>query len=367
MICTTNSLRLVVRVCFLKTLPSTDGVMSDTQQAMLGAVFFMSVVGLVEPCRALACRVSLSRMAMRSAVEDDEVLHFVSYVAFWFVAFITAWEIADGETSFTAALLAGFRAFVVGDGDGLDFFSLGVKSKAGTGENHTTKVLVAMGGMVMFFTYLMNLLIAIFSNTYDSSHKKVWLRLHKVRVRELRDCLLSHKLCILESLGCPWTPSRGQVLGSSVFLLCFGQLLLLPLHSMPHGGKAVAISMISSSLMTAGALLLEAFPFAELMRGKAEYDWFPATQDPSRRHYLNVFCRADYDEHLFLGEEKTSLVADSIMEEHAALRKQMQGIEGQISNLGRRMDEMSEHISTKIEMLAQQLGGGKATLKHGSR
>lgn len=127
----------------------------------------------------------------------------------------------------------------------------------------------------------------------------------------------------------------------------------------------MTISLISVILMTAGALLLEAFPFAELMKGSAENDWFPATHDPSRRHHLHVFCRTDYDEHFFLGTEdyggKPSLSADMIIEQHATLAKNMQGIEGQINSLGRRIDEMGNHINTTLEMLALRYDDRRAT------
>jgi len=356
---TADSLQLVIRVCLLTaTFLATGNELSNTLQAMLSAAFFMSVVGMIDPLRVIACRVSLSRMTIRTAVEQAEVGHFVFYVAFWFMAFITAWEIADRESTFPAAFVFGVRALVIGDGDGLDFFNLKADDlDSATREPYNFKVWAGMGGMMIFFSYLMNLLIAVFNNTYDSAQKKMWLRFHAARVRELRDCILSHKLCLFHNL---WSPSRMQVLCFSSGLLSFGLLMLIPLHSLPFGRAAVIISMTSILLMTTGALLLEAFPFAELMKGNEDNDWFPMTQDASKRRYLRVFCRTDFDENFFLGVDDSSeqALGEKLESIEGQMGERLERIEDQVDELGKRMNEMSEHISTQITLLAQRLGSG---------
>merc|ERR1719410_241546 len=152
-------LQLLVRCWFLfLTFGTSNSVMSSTQQAMLSATFFMSVMSILNHFRYVLCKISLSRMAMRKALEDSEVTHFLCLFAGLFTIFIVSWEIIDRESTFFDAMTLGYRGLVVGDGDGLDFLGQNTDPDIEDMEEaHKFKLFAGTVATVVFFSYLMNL------------------------------------------------------------------------------------------------------------------------------------------------------------------------------------------------------------------
>jgi hypothetical protein len=212
MICNTDIFLLVFKASFLiHTWGKSGQVMTSALQATLCASFFLTLAALMSPFRVMACKVSLSLMATKQAVCDHDVLHFVTFVVVIFSFFIFAWEVIDREHTLLYAFMQGFRGLVVGDGDGMDFLGMQTDDETVRNEEaHKFKSVVGTLGMVFFFSYLMNLLIAIFSNTYEKADKMVWLHFHHARVRDLRENILAlHKfqrngylMRTLENMGC---------------------------------------------------------------------------------------------------------------------------------------------------------------------
>jgi len=60
-------------------------------------------------------------------------------------------------------------------------------------------------------------------------------------------------------------------------------------------------TLFSVWLLTLGGLLLESAPF---IGETADKDWFPRLETFDKRHTLFVYCRADYDESMFLGSDE---------------------------------------------------------------
>merc|ERR1719223_634123 len=91
-----ESAQMLVRCLLLfLTFGTPNSVMTSAQQATLSAAFFLSMLSILTNCRVVACKINLSRMAMRKALVDSEVTHFAFFVALAFFAFIAAWEVVD--------------------------------------------------------------------------------------------------------------------------------------------------------------------------------------------------------------------------------------------------------------------------------
>jgi hypothetical protein len=354
--------QLLVRCLFLfLTFGTPDAVMSSTQQAMLSATFFMSVMSIFQYVRVISSKVSLSRMAMRKAIEDTEVTHFLFLVASLFTIFILSWEIIDRQSTFSGAMTQAFRGLVIGDGDGLDF--LGQKTDDETEESeeaHKFKLVAGTVALIVFFTYLMNLVIAIFGSTYESAQKSVWLHFHQVRARLLRDTILSCHLFAFFN-----APSPSELFTVSMCLCLGGFFLQLLVGFVTVSFIHVPASFISILMMAAGAVLLEAWPFVRLMENGQEYDWFPWKDDSPKRHFLHVWCRSDYDEDLFLGtgemEKKYYAMQNALseiqlavmgldektLEQHAVIKKQVEALDGRFDALGHQMTELLDKIAKR--------------------
>jgi len=342
MITNGQPLLLIFKSGFLiLTIGKSEQVMTSAEQSMLCATFFFTVAALLTPYRVVMSKISLSLMSIKKAVLDDDAFYFVIFISVIFIFFILAWEIIDRENTFLFALVQGFRGLIVGDGDGLDF--LGLKTDDDTvrdEEAHKFKAAFGIIGMMLFFTYLMQLLIAIFSNTYDKASKYVWLHFHQARAQDLRDAILGlHKfrldtkfmnfmkyLKVHHAFCSPWIFRNGFL----IFMV--GLLMQVVVHLVPqqmfHETLYFLGSLVSVFALTWGAILMESSPF---MGEEIDDDWFPATTDKLKeRHDLYVFTRADYDEGLFLGEDQLEAQVESIRENLDKLGDKFKAIETMI-------------------------------------
>jgi len=365
----TDFIQLIVRILFLWLTSGTDkeNVMTSTQQATLSVTFFMSLMNILSHFRAVASKISLSRMAMRKALEDSEVTHFLFFVAGLFTIFIFSWEIIDRESTIFDGMTQAFRGLVIGDGDGLDFLGLEKEEKKTVEqkEAHHFKNVVGTLAMIVFFSYLMNLIIAVFGNTYDNAKRFVWLHFHHGRARFLRDTVLScHKFHFFKDF---WAPSCQQLLAVSISL-CLGgaSLNLLVSFCEIHSACYQLASFFSILMMAAGFVLFEAYPFVNIMKGNPEHDWFPWTDNSPTDHYLHIWCRADYDEDLFLGtgdmDQKYRAMSRMMTDIHLismGIEADMCEQKGDSGGLEKRMNQLDEKVSAldnKIEERMDALG-----------
>jgi len=256
----------------------------------------------------------LSLMAVKKTLADADVSSFVIFVSVMFVFFIFAWEIVNRENTLLFALVQGFRGLIVGDGDGLDFLGLKTDDETVINEEaHKFKTGFGTLGMLLFFTYLMNVLIGIFSSAYDEAQRYVWLHFHQARVQDLRDAILGlHKfrknsmvLKFMQDHDLDYMMCRPYIfpIGSSIFAVAI--VMQVCVHVIPqefwNEFVYLAGTLLSILLLTLGSVLMESSVF---MWESVDDDWFPAYRDdPKHKHSLFVFCRADFDESLFLGDD----------------------------------------------------------------
>jgi len=315
--------------------------MTSAEQATLCATFFFTITALVSPFRVVASKISLSLMAIKKALIDENVYHFVIFISIMFIFFILAFEIVDREQTITFGLVQGFRGLIVGDGDGLDF--LGLKTDDETVQNeeaHKFRAGFGTLGMILFFTYLMQLLIAIFSNTYDDASKYVWLHFHQARAQDLRDAILghhkfrqnSHFMNCLGSLN--WLFCYPYIFWIGLVIFVTGIFMQVGVHVIPPDfwTKSVyIIGTISGILaLTVGAVMLESSAF---MWESVEDDWFPAAGDAlTKKHQLTVFCRADFDEFYFTGDDYQEFRIVKVQEKITDLDKKFDEIQKMLKN-----------------------------------
>lgn len=75
-------------------------------------------------------------------------------------------------------------------------------------------------------------------------------------------------------------------------------------------------SLVGILLLTLGAVLMEASPFMKKNAGDDEDDWFPAKRDDlTKEHSLFIFCRADFDEGYFNGEDELEARVDKTQDQ----------------------------------------------------
>jgi hypothetical protein len=334
---------LLFKIAFLWLVSGNEKrVMTSAEQAMLCATFFFTITALVAPFRVVASKISLSLMAIKKAVIDEDVVHFVIFISIMFIFFILSFEIIDREQTITFGLVQGFRGLIVGDGDGLDF--LGLKTDDETvkdEEAHKFRAAFGTLGMILFFTYLMQLLIAIFSNTYDNAVKFVWLHFHQARAQDLRDAILGHHKFRQNSqfMKGPWNWlfCKPYIFWIGVVIFVTGICMQVGVHVIPPDiwTKDIYIlgTIVGILALTLGAVMLESSAF---MWDSPEDDWFPATRDTlTKKHRLTVFCRADYDESYFTGDDHMEKRVVKIEESLGELAKKFDTIEKTLrENLG---------------------------------
>merc|ERR1712008_230956 len=249
-----------------------------------------------------------------------------------------AWAIIDRENTLLCAFVQGFRGLVVGDGDGLDFLGMKTDDKAVKKEEaHKFKAAFGTFGMIFFFSYLMNLIIAIFSNTYEKADRMVWLYFHRERARDLRDNILAlHKFRLngsfmkrMEKWGCDRLFFKPLVKPVGITVFAVGLVMQVGIHVMPEGlfvHKVVfhITTWVSILLLTMGALVIEGSVYAH---HKIKSDWFPASGDElNEDHHMYVFCRSDFDENFFLGTEEMDVEMDDIHDKLRLLDEKIQAL-----------------------------------------
>jgi len=335
------------------TFGTPNSVMTSLQQATLSAAFFLSMLSILTNCRVVACQVNLSRMAMRKALEDSEVTHFAFFVALAFFVFIAAWEVIDRKSTFFGALTLGFRGLVIGDGDGLDFFGQKTDDETEVDEQaHKYRLVGGTLGMIVFFSYLMNLLIAIFGNTYDNAQKKVWLHFHQVRANMLKDIILSyHKFSFLNHFLHTCAASHKWPLLLTGIGLCAGGLAMQLLVGFVSLSFIQALSsLVSILMMAAGGMLLESIPFLH------HDDWFPWRDNSPTQHHLHIWCRADYDEDVFLGTDETEQKYSKVLDKVAAVEEKLDrvaAVEEKVDVLGTQMTEIVNLLRRRSDVGAR--------------
>lgn len=352
----------LIFLCF--TFGRKEEVMTGFDQAALSGTFSLTLIGLLSPFRVVACKVSLSLMAIKRAVVNPDVLHFFTFLFVMFSFFMFAWGIVDRENTLLCAFVQGFRGLVVGDGDGMDL--MGMKTDDETVQNdeaHKFKAAFGILGMILFFSYLMNLLIAIFSNTYEEADKMVWLYFHQARAQDLRENILGlhkfrrggHFMMLMDKLNLTdhFEKPKALYLGIAMFgvgfVIQFG-VHLLPEHIFVREWVFYVTTLVSIILLTLGATFMEASVYAP---GDGEQDWFPAEDNPTTDHYMYVFCRSDFDSNLFLGTEEL----DREMEE---AQRRVKKMHDKIDNLTEVLKECLPAIPAppKEEMKQQEQGDG---------
>jgi len=340
MVSNTQPLLLLFKTVFLYlTVGTTVQVMTSAEQAMLCATFFFTITGLLSPIRVVASKTSLSLMAIKKAVLDEDVLHFVLFISVMFVFFILAWEIVDRENTLLFGLVQGFRGLIVGDGDGLDFLGLKTSDKTTQNEEaHGFKVGFGTLGMILFFTFLMQLLIAIFSSTYDDAQKSARLHFHQARAQDLRDAILGlHKfregsllVKIMKMLSLETLLSKPYMFKIGCGLFVIGLCMQYGVHVIQQDlftKLYVVGTLVSILVLTWGAVLMEASVF---MWDKVADDWFPSKRDVPTPHRLFIFCRTDYDENIFVGDEQLEVGIEKVNDKIDELTEQFDMIKRKV-------------------------------------
>merc|ERR1719362_2259007 len=111
-----------------------------------------------------------------------------------------------------------------------------------TEEAHKFRVAFGILGMILFFSYLMNLLIAIFSNTYEKADKMVWLHFHQARAKDLRENILGlhkfrsggHFMNLMEQLGLDFLFEKKTAFWLGVAIFASGFVTQFVVHTMPE-------------------------------------------------------------------------------------------------------------------------------------
>jgi len=325
--------------------------MTSAEQAMLCATYFFTLTALLNPFRVVACKISLSLMAIKKAVIHEDVLYFLIFISVMFVFYILAFAIVDREKTLLFAFVQGFRGLIVGDGDGLDFLGLATDDDIVEGEEaHKFRTAFGTLGMILFFTYLMQLLIAIFSNTYDSAIKNVWLHFHQARAQDLRDAILGHHkfrqnstvMGCMKSLGVAHLLCKPYIFWIGLVTFVMGLVAQIGIHYIPEKNFPelvyVAAAVVSILFLSLGAVLLESSVFMwRKVEGEEEDDWFPAVQEYwdelKVKHRLFVFCRADYDESYFLGDDQVEVRIEKVQDKVKQLDEAFEEIEKTLRQL----------------------------------
>jgi len=331
-----------------QTAGNPNSVMTSDEQFNLCVVVITSSLSILSFCRVIASECNLSRMAIRQALRDREVTYFAFFVATLFSIFVVAWLVIDRKSTLGEALIKSFRALIIGDGDGLDYLSLRTEEDAGVDEQaHKYRFLGGTVGMIIFFSYLMNLLIVIFGNTYDRARKRAWLDFNQDRAKMLKDSILSyHKFS--------WADGYFHTSAASHKLLLWMISIGLGVagHIMQRfvGKTSLTIIQASSSLvsvviMAAGGVLLESLPFLH------QDDWFPWQEMNNFRsqNYLYFWCRSDFDEGHFLGTDEAEQKCSEVLEKIAAVDAKVDDLAVQSKVL-----EKIAAVDKKVEDLVTQ-------------
>merc|ERR1719410_191997 len=118
-------------------------------------------------------------------------------------------------------------------------------------------------------------------------------------------------------------------LGLALFILGVvfqGCIHIMPEHELLDDVVFYLSPLVSILMLTVGALILEGSPYAH---EDIRHDWFPALSDtPTDEHNLYVFCRADFDENVFLGTEEIDMDLDDIQSKIKQLDEKMTAVDG---------------------------------------